>query len=398
MALALGVFVFTACSDDNDSNPTLTPPSEFSLFQPAVGTAGVDLAKSSSVKITWSIPNYTDFGAPVVPTYIVQASPSGTFNQEFNSAAADNTGADFMTLNQTYNTPSADISTETIDQVLQQLLGWDSEAAVPAIQPITFRVMAYMTDAGGHQYYPRFSSNTVQVNTIPYFILDRDPFLWYMVGNNIGAASWSNDNVGNGLIPLLPSSDETYDKTTGTGVLSYTGYFPAGTQFKFVLNPGDWNTQLNFTNVENPDGDIISDEDGDNHNIGIKTDGYYVVKINSKTQKVTVEPYTRTVKAFLTMGMPGDYNGWDISANLMTPCETLNGENKNHMWIAQFNPTDKGGVKFAAGSWDDNWGADDFPWATGQAGGNDIPYVAGSYTVIFNDITGQYFFIANITD
>lgn len=394
MALTLGGFVLTACSDDNDSNPTLVAPSEFHLLQPAVGNAPIDLSKSESINITWTIPNYTDFGAPVVPTYIVQLSPSGSFTKEFSSSADDNTGADYVTLSQTFNTNSADISAETIDQQLQQMLGWTAETDVPAVQAVYFRVMAYMKDAGGTQYFPTLSANSVSVNTIPYFILDRDPFLWYMVGNNIGTASWSNDNLGSGLIPLLPSADETYDKTSGTGVLSYVGYMAAGTQFKFVLNPGDWNTQLNYTNVDNPNGDLISDEDGDNHNIGIKNDGYYLIKINSKTQKVSVEAYTRAVKVFGTMGMPGDYNGWDIAANPMNACETLSGE--NHMWIAQFNPASDGGLKFAAdGDWADNWGSDAFPWGTGQAGGANIPSVAGSYTVVFNDITGQYFFIAN---
>lgn len=401
--LLAGVIAFTACSDDNDSNPTLIQPTAFSMFTPSVGTANVDLEQSKSIELTWTIPAYTDFGAPVVPTYIVQVSPSGTFTKEFDPDQKDNTGADFVTLAQTFNTCTASINCESLDQALQQLLGWAAAEDVPATQPVTFRAIASIRDASARNYNSITSSNTVVVNTIPYFIVNMDPIVWYMVGNNIGSASWSNgaDQVGKGLIPLLPSSDETYDKTTGTGIISYTGYMTAGTQFKFVLVPGDWNSQLNFENVDSPDANLVSDEDGDNHNIGIKADGYYTIKLNTKSQKVTVEAYDQTPKKFSSMAMPGTQNGWNASGNPMEACETLNGE--NHMWVAQFVVTEDapadGGVKFAAnGAWDDNWGLDSFPYGVGKNGGKNIPYVAGSYTVFLNDITGQYYFIANPTE
>ena len=396
-----GTLAFTACSDDNNSNPTLVQPTEFSLFTPAVGNASVSLENSDAITLTWTIPVFTDFAAPVVPTYVVQMSPSGSFTKEFSNDAEDNTGADFVTIDQTFNGTSGNVSSERIDQALQKMLGWAAEEDVPQMIKLTFRAKSFIRDAGGNDYNTITSTNTVTVNCIPYFILDRLPLLWYMVGNNIGADAWANDKIGGGLIPVLPSASETYDKTTGTGVISYTGYFPAGTQFKFVQTPGDWNTQMNFTDVENPDASIISDEDGNNHNIGIKVDGYYTVKLNTKTNKITIDKYERPVSAFASIAMPGSYNGWDASGNQMTPCETLNGE--NHVWLGKFEvgedaPGD-GGVKFAAdGSWDNNWGSDTFPWGTGQNNGANIPYVKGSYTVILNDITGQYFFIDNATE
>lgn len=397
MLLLAGTFAITACSDDNESNPTLVQPTEFSMFQPSVGEGTVLLEQTEAITLTWTIPVFTDFGAPVVPTYVVQMSPTGSFTKEYDSNAEDNTGADFVTIDQTFNSTSGDVSSERINQALQKMLGWGEEGDVPALQTLTFRAKSFIRDAGGTDYNTIVSSNTVTVNVAPYFIVDRLPLLWYMVGNNIGANAWGNDKVGGGLIPLLPTASETYDKTTGTGVVSYTGYFPAGTQFKFVRDPGDWNTQMNYTNVEDADGTLISDEDGDNHNIGIKADGYYTIKLNTKSEKVTIERYERTVAVFTSMGMPGSYNEWSISANEMKKAEDLNGE--NHIWIAKFEPTEDGEVKFAAnGDWADNWGADTFPWGTGTNNGPNIPYTKGSYTVILNDITGQYFFIDNATE
>lgn len=404
-----GTFAFMACSDDNNSNPTLVQPTEFKMFNPSVGAANVVLEQSDAITLSWTIPVFTDFAAPVVPTYIVEMSPKGSFTKEYNDDAADNSEADYVTIDQTFNGTSGDVSAERIDQALQKMLGWAAEEDVPSTLQLTFRAKSFIRDAGGNDYNTIYSSNTVTVNSVPYFIVDRLPLLWYMVGNNIGANSWGNDKIGGGLIALMPSTKETYDKTTGTGVVSYTGFFPAGTQFKFVRDPGDWNTQMNYTNVDNPDGTMISDEDGDNHNIGIKEAGYYTIKLNTKVpstidsnvKSITIEKYERKVSVFSSMAMPGSYNGWDASGNQMTPCETLNGE--NHVWIGKFEveedaPAD-GGVKFAAnGAWDDNWGSDTFPWGNGQNNGANIPYTKGSYTVILNDITGQYFFIDNATE
>ena len=404
MLLLAGAFAFTACSDDNDSNPTLVSPSAFSIFEPTVGSAHVDLEKSQTIQLTWSIPNYTDYGAPVVPTYIVQVSPTGKFTKEFDRESKENDGADYITLEQDFKGTSADISSEGLNQALQLMLGWDKEEDVPALQAVTFRAIASIRDASARDYFPITSSNTVQINTVPYYIVNMMPVIWFMVGNNIGSASWSNaaDAVGTGLIPLLPSANEEYDKATGTGVISYTGFMKAGTQFKFVRTPGEWGSgdtsasprlQLHYQDVENPDAALISDEDGDNHNIGIRADGYYVVALNTKTLKATVTAYDKTPKVFNTMSMPGGYNGWTMD-NHMAACETLSGE--NHTWMAQFNPTEDGEVKFAANdAWDDNWGSEAFPYGNGTNGGSNIPYVTGSYTVFLNDITGQYYFIAN---
>lgn len=404
MMLATGAFLLTACSDDNNSNPTLVQPTEFSMFAPSVGEGNVVLEQTEAIALSWTIPVFTDFGAPVVPTYIVQMSPVGTFTQEYDENAEDNTGADFVTIDQTFNSTTGEVNSQRINQALQKMLGWTSEDDVPANMALTFRAKSFVRDAGGNEYNTIISSNTATVNCIPYFILDRLPLLWYMVGNNIGSNAWGNDKLGGGLIALLPTDSETYDKTTGTGIVSYTGFFSAGTQFKFVQTPGDWNTQMNFTNVDNADGTIISDEDGDNHNIGIRADGYYTIKLNTKVpstidssvKAITIEKYERPVSAFASMSMRGSFNNWGADDH-MTPCETLSGE--NHVWITKFEPTEDGEVKFAANDdWADNWGADTFPWGTGAGNGANIPFTKGSYTVIFNDITGQYFFIDNAAE
>ena len=51
--------LFTACTDDNDSNPTLIQPTEFVLNAPAYANETVDLQHAADVAFTWSQPKYT---------------------------------------------------------------------------------------------------------------------------------------------------------------------------------------------------------------------------------------------------------------------------------------------------------------------------------------------------
>lgn len=392
MLLLCGTLAFTACSDDNDSNPTLVQPTEFSMFQPSVGTATIDLEASKSFELSWTLPVFTNFGAPVVPNFIIQLSPTGSFTTAFDRKKKNYGEADYIEVEQTFNSAVGKVNSEAFNLAIQQFFGWGSPDDVPANLSVVVRTIASVRDASMRDYSSIVSSNNVSLNVIPYFI-NLAPTIWYMVGNNIGTASWSNtaDGAGKGLIPLLPSSTEE-------NVIAHIGYFKAETQFKFVLTPGNWDDQLNYENVDQDsiDAAIITDKDGDNHNIGIEADGYYVVKVNTSTKKIVVKPYEKTVKTFNTMGMPGTQNDWSPAAAewQMTACETLNGE--NHTWTATFEADANGKVKFAAnGAWDDNWGAEAFPYGTGTQGGPNIPFEAGSYTVFFNDISGQYYFIVN---
>ena len=149
-------------------------------------------------------------------------------------------------------------------------------------------------------------------------VVKADPALWYMVGDCIGSNNWDNvaQSVGTGLIPLLPVPGAELTVDGGT-TLAYAGYFPAGGQFKFIKTPGDWSEQMNFTNVDGNSAGV-TDEDGDNHCIGIPEAGYYKITMNSIEKKVTIEKYTGTPCNFLTITMPGDYQGWNAGATHMT--------------------------------------------------------------------------------
>ena len=384
----VGLSLFTSCKDDNESNPTLIQPTSFVVNNPAIGNANLDLAKSTSVNLTWSQPTFTDFGAPVIPTYTVQLSPTGSFNKQFDASLEDNSGADFVSLAETYSAGSADINTATINRALNELMGW-SEADVPAVLPLSVRVKAAVQDASFNEYGVIYS-NIIALNTVPSYVelKPAEPIIWYMVGNCIGSASWSNDasGVGKGLVPMFLVANESYDIKTGAGLTTFTGYFPAGGQFKFVKVPGSWDEQLNYTNVKS--GSVATDEDGDNHNLGIPEDGYYTIQIDSKDNSITVVKYEGDVKVYDKLCIAGSFNEWSDSE--MTPVFTLDGA-ENHIWSYEVNGGDKLKVKIP-GSWDTNWG-----YKTGLAGSGDgdgnLVVPDGKYLLLFNDITGDYMLI-----
>ena len=95
------------------------------------------------------------------------------------------------------------------------------------------------------------------------------------------------------------------------------------------------------------------------------------------------------------MAMPGNHNGWvvtDVAFNM----GNINTQKENHDWMMQsvtFGSDDE--LKFAAdNAWEFNWGSEEFPYGTGIPYGMNIPVVAGTYDIFFNDITGQFNFIS----
>ena len=385
LLLMCGMGLFVACADDNDSNPTLQQPSTFVLNEPSYAAQMVALEYSNGINFTWSQP---DYGFPAEVSYDIQASPTGSFTVSTDEANADESGAtipDYAVITSGVFGGSGSMDGTYLDRNLVQICQW-TESTVPSTQTVYVRLAA--STPGAQTIY----SNVVAIQTIAFYIALKDaaPELWYLVGECIGDGSWGNsaDNIGKAIFPLMTLADETYDKVTGKGVISYTGFFPGGKGFKLIKTPGDWAEQWGAG-----DAGYVKN-DGGSGNITVAADGYYTVKLDTKNDVLTVEPYDGAPRAFTSMGMPGGYNGWDVNANLMTAFDTYGGE--NHAWSATFDAGEDGELKFAAdGGWDFNWGAASFPYGQGTQNGANIPYAAGSYKVFLNDITGQFMFIEN---
>ena len=209
------------------------------------------------------------------------------------------------------------------------------------------------------------------------------PDLWYLVGAGFGDGSWENkgmESVGVSLVPM-------YGTPGSLNILKWVGYLAARRTFKIIHTPGDGSDQISMV-----DG-AIAHNNGEGGNIRVTDAGYYEITVNSDTYEVTVEKVDITPGVYSQIGMPGDYQGWNPAENLMT---AVNTKSENHDWIVKgLTFTQAALVKFAAdGSWDVNWGdGEAFPVGMGTQGGNNIPVTPGTYTVMFNDILGYYYFM-----
>ena len=380
--LLCSVCLFTACEDDNDSNPTLVRPATFKLNTPAYSKAYTDLASTQAMHFTWSQPDYGGF--PVAAQYQMQFSLSGNFTTSVAEAEADesgNTKADYVMLDQIYNGCEGDVDPAQLAKGLQQIAQWD-ESEVPPFTNITARLTA---DYAGDTIY----SNNIQFAVVPYYVELKDaPIeIWWLIGGDICDGSWGGD-YGKCVIPLQPIEGIEYDKKTGKGEIRWIGYL-AGKGFKLRGSMDDnWATQWGQGNTF---GTFVKN-DGGSGNITVPEAGYYEVRLNTQSDNLYVTAYSETPKVFSGMAISGTFNEWGDTE--MKPCFTYDGA-QNHDWyvVQTFAAGDKFKTK-EAGSWDYNRGGDpilreDGLYVFGTQGGADIVVPEdGNYMVFFNDITG----------
>ena len=395
----LGLTFLTSCKDDNESNPTLAQPTQFVLNQIDI-QGNVDLEKSATVTLTWSQPTpYNNFNSAVVPTYTVEVSPTGSFTKAFDANADDNTGADFFTLDETYNSGAdVKVSTATINRSLLQLCGW-TESTLPSLQDIYFRVKSAIKDASFREYNTIYS-NVVTLSAVPYYIelKPADPEIWWLIGGDIADGTWGGD-YGKCVIPMQTVEGLEYDKKTGQGEIQWVGYL-SGNGFKLRGSMSDnWATQIG----QNDNGFVKND--GGSGNITVSEPGVYVVTLNTaelakvgdkeNTTALTIEKYAGSASVFDGMAISGSFNGW--SDTEMTPCST---GWENHDWDIEheFAAGDEVKIK-QAGSWDFNKGGSFVVYSEGMYaygvgnGDNFVISDAATYLILFNDITGYIRFI-----
>lgn len=384
--MAGAALLLTACDKDLDNNPTLKTPTTFTLNTPVYAATTVELAATDSLGFSWSQP---DYGFPLQAEYQLEVSLNDSWKVSTDQAD-ENTEltADYTTVGDATPYCQAYVTSSALATALEKLGKW-KEGAVPAAQEVYARCYSLVS---GDTIY----SNSVKFSVTPYYVelSDAAPNYWYLIGGCIGDGKWTNSAaaIGTSIMPFYPVAGQTYDKKTGDGILSWTGYLTTD-GFKLIHVPdGSWSEQAGSSDG----GTTIVWNDGGSSNICVPENGIYTVTLNTTTKALTIEKYDKTPSVFDAMYLRGTFNSWDTSTP-MSKFSTFAGA-QNHDWVGKVTITaDAGsdeGVKFDTGSWTNNWGASDFPFGTGVAGGANIPYKAGTYLVFFNDITGQYNFIA----
>ncbi|WP_418852027.1 SusE domain-containing protein [Prevotella sp.] len=411
-ALLLGIIsLFASCSDDNDSNPTLIQPTEFTLNTPEYINSTVDLEKSTGLELTWSQPKYTADNAPINATYEVQVSPTNSFTVSTDEAAADESGEkvpDYAVLSNTTQKCDISASAEEMDKALVKILKW-TEADVPAEQEMYVRVNAYILEGTNH--LNPVASNSVKLNVKPYYIELKDavPTMWYLVGNMFGA-KWANDkNIGVDALPMFLKPNFSYDKKTGAGEIEYTNYFLTGDYndkaecdgagFKILPSDFNWDYSMNaiLNNEISAKKGTIENRNGgaDGGHIVAAEAGYYTITINTADNTAKMEKYEGDVTNYGTIQIATSLD--DFASD--TPMLSYNTEGvENHAWYYVMEVPAGKTVSFKfkiAGSWDTNWGYGAADGAINmygkcEANGHNIGLAEGKYVISFNDITGSF--------
>ena len=153
LLVVMSLTLMTACSDDNDSNPTIQSPTEFKLNTPALENTPIDLANSSKIMLTCSQPNY---GYTASVQYTVQV-------------ATDENMTDAVELSETSTSAKVAINASSLASALTNIFveKGKTEADFPMDVKAYFRLKANIVTSNGNVVEgTEILSNVVSLNNI----------------------------------------------------------------------------------------------------------------------------------------------------------------------------------------------------------------------------------------
>ena len=181
LLVVMSLFLMTACSDDNASNPTIQSPTEFKLNTPALENTPIDLANSSKIILTCSQPNY-GYTASVQYTVLV---------------ATDENMTDAVELSETSSSAKVAINASSLASALTNIFveKGKTEADFPMDVKAYFRLKANIVTSNGNVVEgTEILSNVVSLNKI-HLLFSLPPVNLpshiYVVGN---FCDWKFDN------------------------------------------------------------------------------------------------------------------------------------------------------------------------------------------------------------
>ena len=181
LLVVMSLTLMTACSDDNDSNPSIQTPTEFKLNTPALVNTPIDLANSSKIMLTCSQPNY---GYTASVQYTVQV-------------ATDENMTDAVELSETSNSAKVEIDANLLASTLTNIYvqKGKTEADFPMDVKAYFRLKANIVTSNGNVVEgTEILSNVVSLNKI-HLLFSLPPVNLpshiYVVGN---FCDWKFDN------------------------------------------------------------------------------------------------------------------------------------------------------------------------------------------------------------
>lgn len=181
LLVVMSLTLMTACSDDNDSNPSIQTPTEFKLNTPALENTPIDLANSSKIILTCSQP---DYGYTASVQYTVQVATTPDMS-------------DAVELSETSSSAKVEINANLLASTLTNIYveKGKTEADFPMDVKAYFRLKANIVTSNGNVVEgTEILSNVVSLNNIHLlFSLPAVnlPSHVYVVGN---FCDWKWDN------------------------------------------------------------------------------------------------------------------------------------------------------------------------------------------------------------
>ena len=262
--LFAGMLSFSSCESDRDSNPVLQDPTEFVLNTPAYVNSFYELAKSKTIELTCSQP---DFGYTAPAVYAVQVSLYPSFEN-------------FVQLDTKYSTAKMNVDASEMAVALTNLAVAEgkTEADFPLEGHINIRLVAELNSTTAT--VASITSNIISIPVMVEFALPpvKLPQKLHLIG---GFCDW---NWGNSpeMVPVF-DNDGTFWRLV---------YFPANSGFKFNTATswdGGEKGYAGATVVDNYNAGAYDD----GGNIGITNGGWYLIVIRSAVEgrnvKYTVE-------------------------------------------------------------------------------------------------------------
>lgn len=181
LLVVMSLTLMTACSDDNDSNPTIQSPTEFKLNTPVLENTPIDLANSSKIILTCSQPNY---GYTASVQYTVQVATKPDMS-------------DAVELSETSSSAKVAVNASLLASALTNLYveQGKTEADFPMDVTAYLRLKANIVTSNGNVVDgTEILSNTVSLNKI-HLLFSLPPVYLpshvYLVGN---FCDWKFDN------------------------------------------------------------------------------------------------------------------------------------------------------------------------------------------------------------
>ena len=327
-------------------------PEGLVMNRPAFSGETVELYKVKGLWFSWQRP--TNFDADEDVTYSVQLSPDGSFTH-----LSTGTGNYSYVSDMAENTEQLLFDASYIYEGLGRLGIADGDEVT-----LYARVVCHDTASE-----PITISVTRTNVSLP-------PHTWYILGSSIGNGSWANSitGLGSSCVPMGVIDDNTF---------RFAGHYDTG-EFKMVRTLGSWEEQVgSYTGSIN---DYAFD--GGYYNLQFEEPGNYAITLNYDSKYLSWERLEEDLTVYTSVSLIGGFTDWyrDVEMTRVGQVE--------HSWYTSLTLANDTELKFRAnGSWDVNWGADAFPYGQGVHDGMNIKVRAGTYTVFFNDITGDYLFL-----